>query len=267
MLNFRCLVEGPLFRAIDTRRLFAFRLHLGPARHRSCSMSAIGRFLEIIVPVDDIRESLAFYLDLGFTELDVGDIRPHYYAVVSDGRIAIGLHGGLFNETALSFVQPDLAAHARRLGDAGSEFEFRRTGPDEFNEIGLRSPDGHLLVISEASTYPQAQIERVRAPAIGQVSEFALRSEALGASTAFWTRAGCIVDPDSGENEVVLYATGLRLRLTPDVRAREPVLRYRVPDIDAALDELARKNIRPRQDESGYLVTTPDGLRLSFSAT
>ncbi|TDJ47077.1 MAG: hypothetical protein E2O52_03670 [Gammaproteobacteria bacterium] len=44
------------------------------------------------MPTDDIQASLEFYQRLDFTELNVNDVRTHYYAVVTDGRIAVGLH-------------------------------------------------------------------------------------------------------------------------------------------------------------------------------
>ena len=55
-------------------------------------MSTLGRFLEFSVRTPDILQSLNFYKLLGFTELDIGDVWTHKYAVVSDGGIHIGLH-------------------------------------------------------------------------------------------------------------------------------------------------------------------------------
>jgi len=40
----------------------------------------------------DIQASLDFYLGLGFTSAEVGDAWSHPYAVVTDGRICLGLH-------------------------------------------------------------------------------------------------------------------------------------------------------------------------------
>ena len=52
----------------------------------------LGRFLEFSVATPDIRASLDFYTDLGFSSAEVGDAWPHPYAVVTDGRICLGLH-------------------------------------------------------------------------------------------------------------------------------------------------------------------------------
>ena len=39
-------------------------------------MPDLGRFLEFSVPAPDLAVSLDFYLQLGFTEVRVNDIRP-----------------------------------------------------------------------------------------------------------------------------------------------------------------------------------------------
>jgi len=52
----------------------------------------LGRFLEFSLATPDIRASLDFYTGLGFSSADVGDAWPHPYAVVTDGRICLGLN-------------------------------------------------------------------------------------------------------------------------------------------------------------------------------
>ena len=69
----------------------------------------LGEFLEISVQTPDILESLGFYKALGFSELEVGDIWPHKYAVVSDGHLCVGLHNRNVDGPTLTFVHRDLA--------------------------------------------------------------------------------------------------------------------------------------------------------------
>ncbi len=52
----------------------------------------LGRFLEFSLATPDVRASLDFYTRLGFSEAEVGEAWPHPYAVVTDGRICLGLH-------------------------------------------------------------------------------------------------------------------------------------------------------------------------------
>jgi len=80
-------------------------------------MSGVGRFLEVSVRTNDVPKSLHFYKTLGFSELETADVWPHKYAVVSDGVLCIGLHDREFEAPAITFVQPDLARHARSMAD------------------------------------------------------------------------------------------------------------------------------------------------------
>ena len=64
----------------------------------------LGRFLEVSVRSSDIPESLAFYESLGFVQAPVSDAWSHPYAVVTDGRLAIGLHAREFDAPSLTWV-------------------------------------------------------------------------------------------------------------------------------------------------------------------
>jgi catechol 2,3-dioxygenase-like lactoylglutathione lyase family enzyme len=81
----------------------------------------LGRFLELSVQTADIRASLDFYERLGFSAAEVGEAWPHPYAVVTDGRLHVGLHQAASQETAnfpgaaLTFVKPDLARELGRI--------------------------------------------------------------------------------------------------------------------------------------------------------
>jgi hypothetical protein len=95
----------------------------------------LGRFLEVSVHAPDILESLAFYESLGFTQAPVGETWSHPYAVVTDGRLFIGLHQYEFPSPSLTYVQPDLERHLEGLERLGIELVFRRVGADVFNEF------------------------------------------------------------------------------------------------------------------------------------
>ena len=88
----------------------------------------IGRFLEISVQAPQVLESLAFYERLGFTQVTTGEAWSYPYAVVTDGRLAIGLHQHeLPQSPLLAFVLPDLA---RQLaGDRGRGRDGARPAP------------------------------------------------------------------------------------------------------------------------------------------
>lgn len=120
-------------------------------------MSTIGHFLEFAVRTPDVLESLRFYTSLGFTELECADVYRHKYAVVSDGELNIGLHDADFDAPAITFVQADLARHARSMTDRGFEFDFVRLHDDAFNQLRFRDRDGHSVRMVEARTFHMSE--------------------------------------------------------------------------------------------------------------
>lgn len=218
------------------------------------TMTILGRFLEYSVPAPDIAASASFYHQLGFTALATGDIRAHHYAVFTDGRIAIGLHGSGLAEPALTFVLPGLAARARALEALGFEIEFARLGSEEFHELGVRGPAGELLLVIEARTFSPGLGGEVPAPVLGRLEAIGVGAKDRRAAAAFWEGAGLVPDDDEG---LRLVAPGLRLALD---EARG--LRFRGADA-AALGAVAeRTGLEPRPTETGIELETPEGLRL-----
>ena len=79
-------------------------------------MSSLGKYLEFSVRTPNILESLGFYKMLGFSEVEIGEVWPHKYAVLTDGVLCIGLHDQHFEDPSITFVQQDLAK-ARSVDD------------------------------------------------------------------------------------------------------------------------------------------------------
>ncbi len=113
----------------------------------------LGNFLEFTVVAPDILASLNFYKQLGFREVEGGDVWPHKYAVVSDGEICIGLHEREFQSPALTFVHQEVAKEARSMTDLGYDFAYLQVDDDSFNELGFLDNDGHLITLIEARTF------------------------------------------------------------------------------------------------------------------
>ena len=113
----------------------------------------LGRFLEFTIATPDILESLNFYKQLGFHELEGGEVWPHKFAVVSDGELCIGLHDRDLQSPALTFVQHEVAVEARSMTDRGYEFTYLQIDDDSFNELGFLDSDGHLITLIEARTF------------------------------------------------------------------------------------------------------------------
>ena len=201
-----------------------------------------GRFLELGLAAPDILESLHFYRTLGFTELAVGEVWPHKYAVVTDGRIFIGLHGEPLASPVITLVQPSLRQHVLALQDAGTRFEETRLGEDEFNLALLRDPDGLAVMLVEARTYSPAP-ETLPASLLGECLELALPVRDALAAAHFWAPlaprlAGHREEP---EPRFRLAVDGLVLGLGTRPALTRPMFVYRVADaggLQAALDRL-----------------------------
>jgi len=222
-------------------------------------MSSLGHFLEFSVPAPDLSASLDFYLRLGFSEVRVNDIRPLGYAAVTDGQIVIGLHGTGLDEPALTFVRPDLARHARALLDAGTELDVVRLDHDQFNEVGLRTPDGHLLMLLEAPTFSVSDDEQP-APLIGRCTELSLRSATVDDTRSFFELAGFLGTEVEDEDAVLLAAPGLSLALRPEAQGSGVTLRFE--PARGWRDLLDARGIAGRPAGRDHLLMAPEGTRL-----
>lgn len=224
---------------------------------------AFGRFLEVSVPCADVLRSLSFYRELGFTELVTGDIRRWHYAVVTDGRIAIGLHGDGIAEPALSFVRPNLARQVQQLEAAGHRFEFRRLGADQFHEAALRSPDGQLILLMEARTFSPGA-DDPHAPLLGSCAEVLLGCADAGASRDFLEGAGFLPLEDRPDGLARLQTAGLTIALRPRSGATGPVLRFEGQSPAGIRARLEALGIDAVPTAEGSVVTAPEGTRILF---
>jgi catechol 2,3-dioxygenase-like lactoylglutathione lyase family enzyme len=216
-----------------------------------------GRFLEFSVPAPDLPASLAFYRALGFTEIATNDIRPTHYAAVTDGRLVIGLRGHGLDEAALTFVHRNLARHVRDLVTTGVEPEFAQLADDQFNEAGLRAPDGHLVLLVEAPTFSGSELADVPAPLVGPVAQVAVRTRDGAAARAFYAGLGCTPEGDDR-----LASGPLRIQLAPDWPAASPGLL-----LESRLDRAARARlddlgITPLRRPVGEVLQAPEGTWL-----
>ena len=98
------------------------------------------------------RESLAFYESLGFVQATAGEAWPHAYAVVTDGRLCLGLHAQEPQAPLLTWVAPDLRARLDQFAALGIEPRMR-VSTTWLHQALLRSPAGQRLRLIEARTF------------------------------------------------------------------------------------------------------------------
>lgn len=229
-----------------------------------------GRFLELGLAAPDILESLHFYRTLGFTELAVGEVWPHKYAVVTDGRIFIGLHEHPVDSPVITLVQPSLRQHVLTLQDAGTPFELTRLGEDEFNLAVLHDPDGLAVMLVEARTYSPAP-ETPPASLLGECLELALPVRDALAAAHFWAPLAprLVAHREEPEPRFRLAVDGLVLGLGARPALARPMLVYRVADAEALQGALDRLGVFPGPGpdlpgESRGTIRAPEGTDIAL---
>jgi len=220
-------------------------------------MNLFGRFLEISLPAVNIRESLDWYLMLGFTECPVGDMYQHHYAVVTDGRVCIGLHGANIDEVALTFVRPELSRHLEALQTAGLDVDDIYKGEEHFHQLVLHDPSGMQIRLIEARTFSPALVEQT--PAIGQVRNLSLTTPYPDDASSFWQQGGFDAH-DDGDDSIELLMPGMTLLLTAGRGA--PRLNLYCPDQQEPLNLLNRLDLRYQKRGNELELMSPEGLHI-----
>jgi len=227
----------------------------------------LGRFLEFSVRTQDILESLSFYRALGFTELEIGDVWPHKYAVVTDGDICIGLHDRAIESPTLTFVQQDLAPHARAMADRGFEFRFMHIDEDVFNELAFSDRDGNMVSMIEARTFSPPADDPVLS-ACGTWMEISLPVEDAVNAGVFWAPLAPVI-LRARENPTMhmrFDAGGIALGISESIALRQPSLSFKCHDRDALEAVIERHGLRTRKfpgfEGAFRIVEAPEGTCL-----
>ena len=230
-------------------------------------MSTIGQFLEYSVHAPDILESLHFYKSLGFSELESNDVYPHKYAVVSDGELNIGLHEREFDSPAITFVQQDLAVHARSMTDHGYDFRFLRLDEDVFNELGFRDRDGHAVVMVEARTFNMRE-DAENDSACGSWFELTLPVRDTVRAARFWAPVAPTLLEMREEPTIHMRfdATGVALGLSESIALKAPSLCFRCHDRHGLMGLLEQHGIEhekfPGFEGAFVAIKAPEGTAL-----
>ena len=230
-------------------------------------MSTIGRFLEFSIRTHDIQESLHFYKLLGFTELETADVYNHKYAVVSDGELTIGLHDVEFESPAISFVQADLAKHARSMTDHGFDFRLIRLDEDVFNMLGFADRDGHSITMMEARTYNMSE-DAENDSLCGSWFELTLPVKDTVRAAAFWAPiAPTLLEMREEPTMHMRFdATGVALGLSESIALAGPSLCFRCKDKEALLAQLDLQGFRyekfPGFEGAFAAIRSPEGIIL-----
>lgn len=230
-------------------------------------MSAIGRFLEFSVRTPDLLESLHFYKTLGFVELEIGEVWTHKYAVVSDGELNIGLHDREFDAPTLTFVQQDLAKHARSMADHGFDFSFLKLGEESFNQLGFADRDGHMVTMLEARTF-HASEEAENDSHCGSWFELTLPVRDALRAAQFWAPiAPTLLElREEPTTHMRFEADGVPLGLSESIALQSPSLCFKCPDRHGLMGILEQNGIDfekfPGFEGAFVAIKAPEGTIL-----
>src|SRR5437868_12307966 len=231
----------------------------------------LGRFLEISVHAQAIQESLEFYQALGFEQASVGETWPYPYAVVTDGRLFLGLHGAVVRSAALTVVLPRLAAGIDRLREYGVEFDQERLGNDVFNQATFTAPGGQSVNLLEARTFSPPSLDRTVLTTCGYFSEYAMPVREAQPSREFWEPLGFVAMEEEPLPfpRTSLTSDLLNLGLYRTRALRQPLLVFEDPDMRERLARLRERGFKLSDempdslDEStNAIVEAPEGTRL-----
>lgn len=230
-------------------------------------VSTIGRFLEFAVHTPNILDSLHFYKILGFTELESADVFQHKYAVVSDGELCIGMHSKEFTAPAVTFVQQNLAKHARSMTDHGYEFDFLRLDEDVFNELGLSDRDGNAITMVEARTFNMNE-DAERDSLCGSWFELTLPVRDTVRAARFWAPiAPALLEMREEPTMHMRFdVTGVPLGLSESIALKAPSLCFRCDDRATLLSLLEQHGFEyekfPGFEGAFVAIQAPEGTIL-----
>jgi catechol 2,3-dioxygenase-like lactoylglutathione lyase family enzyme len=235
-----------------------------------------GGFLEISLYTPAIQDSLAFYESLGFAQATVGETWPHSYAVVTDGRLFLGLHGAPVASPALTFVTPDLLGVVEHLGTRGVEFEELHLGDQVFNRAAFRDPSGLAVNLLEARTYSPPQLDGPTLTSCGYFSEMGVPVRDADAMRTFWEPLGFVALEDelrpfgrtpltSGRLNLTLYRA--RAFRTPVLTFEDEHMRERIASLRERSYTLTDEMPDALDDSSNAVLVAPEGTRILLTQT
>lgn len=230
-------------------------------------MNLLGKFLEFSVRTPDILTSLAFYKALGFTELAIGDVWRHKYAVVSDGELCIGLHDREFDSPALTFVHPEVASHARSMTDHGFDFKYMQINEDAFNQLGFADYDGHMIAMLEARTFAPV-VDDIRRSLCGEWFETTLPVKNTMHAGRFWAPLAPVLLRlrEEPTTHMRFDTDGMSLGLSESIALKQPSLCFKCRDREALQSAIDLHDMRyklfPGFEGAFAELAAPEGTRL-----
>jgi hypothetical protein len=208
-------------------------------------VTSLGRFLEIGIATADPVDALLFYESLGFVQATVGEAWPHPYAVVTDGRLSLGLHATELDQPLPTWVSPDVRHHVDEFTALGIETEHLHLDDLSLNEAWLRDPvTGLALRVLEARTFSPPALAPGYESRLGYFEELALSVHDLAPAIRFWDSLGFVAfEPDAATPaRVVTSSRDLNIALY-EAHLPGPLLCFTATDMPKRVEALRQQGM------------------------
>jgi catechol 2,3-dioxygenase-like lactoylglutathione lyase family enzyme len=234
----------------------------------------LGRFLEIGIATQDVAAALAFYEALGFVQAQVGEAWPHAYAVVTDGRLSLGLHATDIESPLPTWAAPNLRECLDTLSALGIEAEQVQLDDLSLHQAVIRDPSGQALRLLEARTFSPPALAAGYESELGYFEEVAIGTANLAAASRFWESLGFVAFEPVLEPlpKVVASSTDLNLGLL-DCDLPAPLLCFTAVDMPGRISRLrdqgyafARRVPRGFDPQATAVLQAPDGVQVLLKA-
>ena len=106
----------------------------------------LGKF-SISLNVKDIEKSLAFYQQLGFSQI-AGELAQNW-VILENGEAKIGLFEGMFDKNIMTFNPANIKPIQEKLAENGIDFGQNISGQDWPNMALFTDPDGNQILIDQ----------------------------------------------------------------------------------------------------------------------
>ncbi|MET0988896.1 MAG: hypothetical protein ABW034_26210 [Steroidobacteraceae bacterium] len=229
----------------------------------------LGRYLEISIPTAQIQDSIAFYEALGFSQALTGETWTHPYAVLTDGRLFIGLHAAGGDGPRLTYVQQDLRRHVDELEHAGISAERLQLASDAFNELSFTAPPDVRVHLIEARTFSPPDL--TSESACGYFSEWGWPVRDFAGLSDYWERLGFVALSSTNEPfpRMSVTSSGINLGFYRTRALRHPVLTFEDAGMGERIEALRARGFTfsdampdALDEQLNGVLIAPEGTRL-----
>lgn len=229
----------------------------------------LGRFLEIGIATADIRASVEFYERLGFSQAQTGDIWPHPYGVLTDGRVCIGLHQTRLASPALTFVHPGVAERVPALEQLGVELSTVNIGGEVFHEVGFCDPAGQTVRLLEARTFSPPARSALETSSCGEFRALSMPAADFGRVREFWEALGFLAEEEQAQPypHLSVGCDSIRLALHRPRFFAEPLLVFADTGMAARIARLRELGIGGIERPPGALDARANALLFAPEGT